>query len=100
MADPEVVFSFPFVILFLVVPVAFIVSEHSRRRVKQAEISLTADELKTFNDRYRQAHQRDGMPSRFAAIVDATDRARRAALASAFAVLLAICFVIFMGGRS
>ncbi len=100
MADPEVVFSFPFVILFFVIPVAWVILELAKRRVRQAEIDLTAEELKTFKDLYRQPHQRGGMPSRFAEIADATDRARRAAVSTSLVVLLAFCFVIFTGRGS
>jgi len=52
------------------------------RRIKAFEVDMTADEVKTFQDRYAKRDQRADMPARFNEYVALKNRATRHWLAS------------------
>jgi hypothetical protein len=63
---------------------------------KDQEADLTADELKTFNERYRFKSRTD-MPARYDAIRVTSDRLRRTSTIGMLAVIASIAYVIIAG---
>jgi len=86
-----------FILLVLICVGAWLIGGPASKAVKNAEMDLSADELKTFRERYRKSSRRRDMPTKFKAIAEASDRAARIWLISAVAVTVTIVWTILAG---
>ncbi|MEL6681798.1 MAG: hypothetical protein AAFQ09_04035 [Pseudomonadota bacterium] len=67
------------------------------RRVKAEEKKLNAEDLKAFRHQYRRPTERATMPSRLHPYANAVDKAARAWLTFALAILAALFWIIIAG---
>jgi hypothetical protein len=85
---------------FLILAAIILVSGFSIWRAQKAhqvmEATLTADEVKTFNDTYRFKRRVD-MPPTFTALAATSDRLRRTSTLGMLAVIAGIAYVIIAG---
>jgi hypothetical protein len=66
-------------------------------RLKRAEQDLTSDELKTFRERFARGRNRAEMPTKFAELAEASDRASRIWLFGMVAVIVILVAIIALG---
>jgi hypothetical protein len=86
-----------FLPLLSVTLIAFVFGQRAWNAHKAQEMSLSADELKTFNERFRFKRNRADMPRKFQPICDTSDRLRRISLLGCLAVVAGIAFAIIKG---
>jgi hypothetical protein len=90
------VFTTSFLVLTAIIFGAGLFILRATRSHKVEEAELTADELKTFNERFR-FKSRVEMPTRYQAIAATADRLRRTSILGCLAVIAGIAYVIIAG---
>jgi len=86
-----------FILLFIILAMAWLFGTPANRAVRKAQMNLTADEARTFAEKYRRASSRADMPSRFAELAQAKARAERVWLISSAAILIVLVWIILAG---
>ncbi len=86
-----------FIMLAFISVIGGILIMKAQAEMTRAQMDLTADELKTFNERFRFAKSRADMPPGFTHIAQVSDRLRRRALSTTIAVIAGIAAIIFVG---
>jgi hypothetical protein len=89
-------FTASFVLLAAVALASALFIFNARKKHLAQEARLTADELKTFNERFRFKN-REGMPTTFMAIAATSDRFRRTSIIGILAIVASLAYVIIAG---
>ena len=91
------VLSPAYIMLAVLAGAIFLFSRPVTAAVKRAEMDLTADDLKTFKERYRRKTARHDMPPRFEAYAQATDKAGRVWSSAVLAIIVALVWITMAG---
>ncbi|MEM7720833.1 MAG: hypothetical protein AAF376_00530 [Pseudomonadota bacterium] len=86
-----------FTMLLLLLGAIWLLVNPSLKAAKAARMELTADELKTFQERYTKKSARADMPTKFNDFAAAADRASRIWILSCLAIIAALFWIIFAG---
>ncbi|ABD53704.1 hypothetical protein [Jannaschia sp. CCS1] len=86
-----------FILIALVVLAVFLAAAPARKRVDRARRDLSAEDLKTFGDTYRNRANRHDMPSKYNRFAQASDTASRIWVIGVVAIIAALAAYIFLG---
>jgi hypothetical protein len=95
--DDAMIFKPALLLLAAIVLLVFVLFWRAHNKHKLQEMDLTADELKTFNERYRFKRNRADMPTRFLPISATSDRLRWISTMGSLGLIAGIAYVIFRG---
>jgi hypothetical protein len=93
----QMIFKPALVLLAAIVLPLFAVFWRAQNQHKLQEMELSADELKSFNERYRFQRNRADMPERFVPIAATSDRMWWVSVLGSLALIAGIAYVIFKG---
>lgn len=75
----------------------YLVAFSAKKRIEKAREALSAQDVETFNERYRSRANRADMPAKFNAYAQATGGADRIWIISAVALIMALLAILYLG---
>jgi len=90
-------FKTPFLFMTTLIMTVMMFFLPAQKAHKEQELERTADDLKSFNKRFRFKRDRSAMPTRFQPFSATADTLRRTSTPSGLAIVAGIAFVIFKG---
>lgn len=85
------------ILMGVILGLAYLFGNPTSKRVAQLRMELSADDVKTYHERYRSKANRADMPTNYTEYATATDRAARIYLTTIVAIVVALFAIIFLG---